>query len=532
MSKVSLFRGCSRRRPTAVPVTSTEAPRLRRCPSRDRSRRPIRLRQRLQDAVGGAVRLRVILLLAAVLALTSADQATVGAIAGQLRDSLGIDNTDIGLLVSASGAVGVLTVLPFGWLADRTNRVRLLVASIVVWSAAMLASSAAQSFGSLLLTRLALGVVIAAAGPVVASMIGDLFEPAERGRIYGFILTGELLGAGFGLLVSGEVAALWTWRASFWLLAALGFALAFAVRTLLSEPARGGVGRLPTPVRWRSPAPAPDRPAMSAPDLAGELRRAAVQPRDNRLTDDSAHARSTFAAVRLVLSVRTNVVLIAASSLGYFFYGGMQTFAVIFAKARFGLNQAEASGFLLVIGAAAVVGILFAGRFSDWLITRHQVSARPAVAAGCYLLAVVMFLPGLMVQSLPAAVPLLMLAVIGVGGANPALDAARLDVMPPTLWGRAESVRTVLRTTLQSGAPLVFGWASTQLGGSRSAGVGNPSSTEPAGAVGLDRTLLVMLIPLLIAAALLWFGARRTYPRDVATALSVEAKTPIQADGG
>jgi MFS family permease len=178
--------------------------------------------QRLQAAAGGTARLRALVLLAAVLSLTSADQATVGAMAGQLRSSLRIDNTDIGLLVTASGAVGLLTTLPFGWLADRVNRVRLLVISIGVWSIAMLASSAAQSFEALLTTRLALGAVVAAAGPVVASLVGDLFAPAERGRIYGAILTGELLGAGFGLLISGDIAALWTWRASFALLALLG----------------------------------------------------------------------------------------------------------------------------------------------------------------------------------------------------------------------------------------------------------------------------------------------------------------------
>jgi len=38
--------------------------------------------------------------------------------------------------------------------------------------------------------------------PAVASPIGDLFAPAERGRIYAFILTGELVGAGFGIVMA------------------------------------------------------------------------------------------------------------------------------------------------------------------------------------------------------------------------------------------------------------------------------------------------------------------------------------------
>jgi predicted MFS family arabinose efflux permease len=482
--------------------------------------------QRLQAAAGGTARLRALVLLAAVLSLTSADQATVGAMAGQLRSSLRIDNTDIGLLVTASGAVGLLTTLPFGWLADRVNRVRLLVISIGVWSIAMLASSAAQSFEALLTTRLALGAVVAAAGPVVASLVGDLFAPAERGRIYGAILTGELLGAGFGLLISGDIAALWTWRASFALLALLGFALAFASPRMLPEPPRDGRGcLLPS-----SAGPIPDQPIAAPTDqperagdpkagsvtvLAAEVERAHITPRAGSSLNRAPGTATIWRTVRAVLCVPTNVVFIVASSLGYFFVGGLQTFAVVFAKARFGLNQGEASMLLLMIGGGAAVGLLLAGRISDVLIARHHVNARPSVAAACYLLAAVVFLPALL------AAPLLFVAVAGLAGVNSPLDAGRLDVMPAHLRGQAESVRTMLRTALQSGAPLVFGWASTQLGGrGSSTGLGHPDSSQPDGALGLDHAFLIMLTPLLLAAALLWFAARRTYPRDVATALA------------
>lgn len=61
---------------------------------------------RVSAAVGGPARLRVILILASVLALDSADKATVGASAVELERSLHIGNTQIGLLVSISTAVG------------------------------------------------------------------------------------------------------------------------------------------------------------------------------------------------------------------------------------------------------------------------------------------------------------------------------------------------------------------------------------------------------------------------------------------
>jgi hypothetical protein len=59
-----------------------------------------------------------------------------------------------------------------------------------------------------------------------------------------------------------------------------------------------------------------------------------------------------------------------------------------------------------------------------------------------------------------------------------------------------------LRSAFEGGAPLLFGAVSGWLGG---------------GQAGLMWTFLIMLIPMLMAGSLAW-PARRTYPRDVATA--------------
>src|SRR5690349_20074404 len=137
--------------------------------------------------LGGAERTRVIVLLASVLALSSADASTVGAAATPLRHALGISNTDIGLLVTVTSLVAAAASLPFGVLADRVRRTWMLGAAIVLWGVAMIWSATVSRFGDLLVTRVALGAVTAAAGPVVASLVGDYFAAAERGRIYGYI---------------------------------------------------------------------------------------------------------------------------------------------------------------------------------------------------------------------------------------------------------------------------------------------------------------------------------------------------------
>ncbi len=187
--------------------------------------------RRLTVALGGAERTRVIVVLAAILGLSGADAATVGASATELRSGLHITNTDIGLLVAVSSLVGAVATLPFGVLADRVRRTRVMGATIFLWGAAMLWSATASSFGELLWTRLFLGAVTASAGPMVASLVGDWFGSWERGRIYGVILAGEYLGAGVGFAVTWNIAAL-SWRAAFVILALPAFALAIVVMRL------------------------------------------------------------------------------------------------------------------------------------------------------------------------------------------------------------------------------------------------------------------------------------------------------------
>src|SRR5262245_41650621 len=126
-------------------------------------------------------RLRPIVLLALVVGLQSADAGTVGALVVPLKQSLHIDNTQVGLLVTVSTGVGALATLLAGRLADRIVRIRLLWLTLLVCSAAMALSAISPSYGWLLACRVALGAGVAVSGPVVASLIGDYFVP-EIGR--------------------------------------------------------------------------------------------------------------------------------------------------------------------------------------------------------------------------------------------------------------------------------------------------------------------------------------------------------------
>jgi MFS family permease len=549
---------------------------------------------------GGPERTRVIVVLAAVLAMSSADAATVGAAATQLRHSLHIDLTDVGLLVTVSSVVAAIASVPFGVLADKVRRTRTLGLTVLLWGVAMLASALSGSFAELLLARLFLGIVTASAGPIVASMIGDYFPSGERGRVYSYILTGELVGAGVGFAVTGDIAAL-SWRAAFVVLALPTFFLArFLFR--LPEPIRGGSRPLardddpsPDPTRgdttpgfqtgFQQPGfqqPGLERPgfqqpggpvrggSVAEPTATGLDRRSPAgglpgaydpfpyplgpwdetgRPTDawppagtgevgGRSGDPAAHGEATagvedgttdaqrvarergiepdparilrsdprtmglWEATRYLMSIRTNVILIVASACCYFYLSGLETFASEFTSEQYGVPQALANVLILIVGIGAIVGVLVGGGLSDNLLRRRFLNSRILVAAVAALLTTLLFVPAILTRSTITALPYLTLAGFALMAQNPAIDAARLDIVPPLLWGRAEGIRTLLRTAAQSLAPVLFGAFADLLGGKRA---------------GLQWTFLVMLLPLLANGVILLL-ALRSYPRDVATA--------------
>jgi MFS family permease len=466
--------------------------------------------RRLESAFGGPARTRVILVLGGVLALSSADTATVGASATVLRGALHIDNADIGLLVAVNAVVAAIASIPFGVFADRLRRTTTLGLSIVLWGGCMVWSATAHSFGNLLVTRLFLGIATASSGPVVASMLGDWFASAERGRIYSYVLTGELLGAGVGFAVTGDIAML-SWRLAFVILAVPAFFVAWAVLKL-PEPVRGGLGAIP-PGALRIPVAADigrvagehvgEQAELEETDAQRVSREKGIAPDfDNVLVGD-ARRMGLIAATRYIMSIRTNVVMIVAGACGYFYLAGVQTFGAELVHQQYGVDQALANLLILVLGVGAVIGVLVGGRLGDALLARGHLNGRMLVAAITSGIAALAFIPALLTHHPLRALPYLVVAAFGLSAQNPPLNAARLDIMIPALWGRAEGVRTFLRTGAQALAPVAFGAMSDVVFGNRSGA--------------LHWTFLVMLLPL-VASSLVLFRAMSSYPRDVATA--------------
>jgi MFS family permease len=485
--------------------------------------------------VGGPARARVITLFGGVLALSGADSATVGAVAPQLEHALHIGNTKIGLLSSVALLVGAVFTIPVGLFVDKIKRVPMLSISIVLWSIASLASAFAASYSSLLLTRLLLGAVTATAGPAIASLTGDYFPARERGRVYAYILGGEIAGTAFGFIISGSLASLISWRAAFLLLAVPGFFLARELYRTVPEPLRGGQSTLApgaldfqpaaqataTASDAEQPGDDPSGPEARPDEVAHEVvRRMGVEPDPKLVLKEDPRKLGLVAAVKYILSIPTNVLMIISSSLGYFYFAGLSTFALLFVRGHYHASQATAELVLALLVGGAMVGTLVSGRLTDLLLQRGFLEVRVWVPGICYLGAAALLIPGFLGTHLTPAVWFDVAGAALLSAANPPLDAARLDIMPAGLWGRAESTRTVLRSLAQALAPLVFGGLADLIAGiaPAQAPIGtHPGPVSPSTARGLEISFL-LLLGTLVAGGIVMLRARSTYPRDVATA--------------
>jgi MFS family permease len=192
---------------------------------------------------------------------------------------------------------------------------------------------------------------------------------------------------------------------------------------------------------------------------------------------------------------------------------------LLFVRGHYHTSQAEAELVLGLLVIGAMVGTLVSGRVSDSLVRQGLIEARIWIPAFCYLAAAVLLVPGLASKHLTPAVWFDVLGTAFLSAANPPLDAARLDIMPSGLWGRAESTRTFLRSLAQGIAPLVFGGLADLIAGiaPKQAPIGTHPVISPGSARGLEITFLLML-GTLAAAGVFLLRARTTYARDVATA--------------
>ena len=181
----------------------------------------------------------VVFVLLAIYTLNFLDRQIVAILAAPIQTDLGLSDLQLGLVTGLAFAVFYSILgLPLAWLADRFNRVRLLSAACALWSAMTAVCGFANSFATLFLARIGVGVGEAACVPTSHSIISDYFGPEGRTRALAVFAMGIPVGTLAGLWIGGVVADAYGWRVAFFILGVPGILLALLAWLTVREPER------------------------------------------------------------------------------------------------------------------------------------------------------------------------------------------------------------------------------------------------------------------------------------------------------
>ena len=167
------------------------------------------------------------------------DRQIIAVLATQIREALGLTNTEIGILYGpAFSWVYAFMGIIMGRYADRYSRKYIILIGLVIWSLMTVLSGFASSLMFLITARLFVGVSQAALSPAVYSLLADYFEPEKRATVFSIYASGIFIGVGLSFLIGGSVAQAYDWRVALKTVGAPGLVIALAGFLLIKEPPR------------------------------------------------------------------------------------------------------------------------------------------------------------------------------------------------------------------------------------------------------------------------------------------------------
>jgi predicted MFS family arabinose efflux permease len=190
----------------------------------------------------------VLIALTLVYTLNFIDRILIGVVAQPIIDEFKLQDWQFGLLSGFAFALMYSVVgIPIARLAEHANRVKIIAASIILWSAMTALCGVAGSFAALLIFRIGVGIGEAGLTPPANSILADYFPPRSRARALATYAMGVTFGGVLANLFGGPIAQAFSWREAFLLLGIPGVIIGFIVLFTIKEPPRGYSDPVGTP---------------------------------------------------------------------------------------------------------------------------------------------------------------------------------------------------------------------------------------------------------------------------------------------
>jgi MFS family permease len=164
------------------------------------------------------------------------DRVNMSVAGRPIAQEFGLSPVALGYLFSSFLWAYVLMMLPGGRLIDRWGAHVVAGAATIVWSAAQMATGVTVGIVTMLLARLGLGVGEAPFSPVIYGSVRAWAPYTERGTATAFISAGGSLGPALGAPFVAWLIHLLSWRWSFVITGAMGFAWVAIWMLFVSSP--------------------------------------------------------------------------------------------------------------------------------------------------------------------------------------------------------------------------------------------------------------------------------------------------------
>ncbi len=194
---------------------------------------------RAEDTISAARRRGVLFAMCVSLVLVVASVSSLNLALPDLATSLGASSSAQTWIVDGYTVLLAALVLPLGALGDRVGRRNLLLVGTAIFGIAALAASFADSTGTVIACRMAMGAAAAMIMPGTLSTITAVFPADERAKAVAVWSAFSISGAVIGMLGAGALLEGWGWESTFLataILAAVSFVFALGLAPNTADP--------------------------------------------------------------------------------------------------------------------------------------------------------------------------------------------------------------------------------------------------------------------------------------------------------
>jgi len=154
------------------------------------------------------------------------DRSTLSIGNVDISRDLGLNASEMGLLLSAFSLAYAFSQLPVGALLDKLGARAMLGAGMLVWSLAQMSAGLVGSLNQFLVARVFLGLGEAPQFPAGAKVVSEWFALRERGGPTGIFVASSTIGPALAPPILTGLMLAFDWRTMFVIMGVLGVAVA------------------------------------------------------------------------------------------------------------------------------------------------------------------------------------------------------------------------------------------------------------------------------------------------------------------